>query len=131
MDRYELQILDSYGNKTYFDGQAGAIYKQQPPMVNACRAPGEWQTYDVAFTAPRFDEDGKLLQPAAMTVFHNGVCIQNHTQLQGSTSYTEAPRYRPHGPTGPIRLQDHGNPTRFRNIWIRALHPIVGIPPAK
>lgn len=129
MNRYELQILDSFDNKTYFDGQAGAIYKQQPPMVNASRGPGEWQTYDITFTAPRFDKDGSLLHPAVMTVFHNGVCIQNNTALQGATSFTEPPRYRPHSPKGPIRLQNHGDPVRFRNIWIRELKPIVGTKP--
>lgn len=129
MDRYELQVLDCYNNETYHDGQTGAIYKQQPPMVNACRPPGEWQTYDVTFTAPHFDDSGNLIKPATITVFHNGVCIHNHTELQGATSYTEPPRYTAHGPKGPIRLQDHGDPVRYRNIWIRELKPIIGTPP--
>ncbi len=123
MDRYELQILDSYQNETYYDGQCGAIYKQHPPLVNASRPPGEWQTYDVIWMAPRF-KDGKLVRPAAITVFHNGVLIQNHFELQGDTPYHRAPAYEPHADKGPIRLQWHGNPIRFRNIWVRAIKPL-------
>ncbi|NOX53841.1 MAG: DUF1080 domain-containing protein [Planctomycetes bacterium] len=121
MGIYEVQILDSYNNKTYFDGQCGAIYKQHPPLVNACRKPGEWQTYDIIWTAPRFDKNGKLVSPAFVTVLHNGVVIQNHFQLLGDTPYHRAPEYRPHPPKGPLGLQYHGNPVRFRNIWVREL----------
>jgi len=123
MSRYELQILDSYDNKTYFDGQCGAIYKQHPPLVNACRKPGEWQTYDIFFTAPRFHADGTLDSPALITVMQNGVLIQNHFELKGATSWDKAPAYSPHGLREPIQLGYHGNPVRFRNIWIRDLLP--------
>jgi hypothetical protein len=119
--RYEVQILDSYKNETYFDGQCGAIYKQHPPLVNACRAPGQWQTYDIIFTAPRFDDAGKVTRPAALTVLHNGVLIQNHFQLEGSTAWDRPPQYEAHPAKLPIHIQDHGNPVRFRNIWIREL----------
>jgi hypothetical protein len=121
MGRYELQVLDSWENETYFDGQCGAIYKQHPPLVNASRKPGDWQAYDVIFKAPRFNPDGSLLSPAAITVLHNGVLIQNNFQLLGATSYTDPPLYTAHGDREPISLQFHGNKTRFRNIWIRDL----------
>jgi hypothetical protein len=121
MGQYEVQILDSFENETYYDGQAGAIYKQSPPMVNACRPPGEWQTYDIIFTAPQFDKDGKLAKPALLTVLHNGVLIQNHFQLQGATAWHKPPEYTAHGDKLPIHLQYHGNPVRVRNIWIREL----------
>lgn len=121
MDRYELQVLDSYDNKTYFDGQAASIYKQHPPMVNACRKPGEWQEYDVIFTAPRFDDEGKVLKPAYITVLQNGVVVQNHFELLGSTFYERAPVYEAHPAKGPIHLQFHGNPVRYRNIWVREI----------
>lgn len=126
MGKYEVQILDSYDNKTYFDGQAGSIYKQTPPMVNAMRKPGEWNTYDIFFTAPRFNEAGKLQAAAAITLVHNGVLVLNHFELLGATSYIAAPRYEAHPPTGPIHLQFHGNPVRFRNIWVREIKPPVG-----
>jgi hypothetical protein len=126
MGRYELQILDSYHNPTYFDGQAGSIYKQHPPLVNACRKPGEWQAYDVIFTAPRFDEQGGVKKPASITVLHNGVVVQNHFELQGGTFYERPPMYETHGPKGPIHLQFHGNPVRFRNIWIRETAELEG-----
>ncbi|MBD3673926.1 MAG: DUF1080 domain-containing protein [Planctomycetaceae bacterium] len=129
MGQYELQILDSYENETYFDGQAGAIYKQTPPMVNACRPPGEWQTYDILWTAPRFNEDGSLKSPAAITVLQNGVVIQNNFELQGGTFWHRPPTYTKHAETGPISLQFHGNPVRFRNIWVRDMKPIVGEKP--
>ncbi len=130
MGRYEIQILDSYDNKTYFDGQCGAIYKQQPPTVNACRKPGEWQTYDIIFQAPRFNEDGSVAKPAYVTVLHNGVVIHNHFELQGSTSYTEPPKYTKHADKLPIHIQNHGNPLRFRNIWVREnIQPLVGKKP--
>jgi len=119
MGRYEVQILDSFENTTYFDGQCGAVYKQQPPTVNACRKPGEWQTYDIIFTAPRFEANGELKSPAYVTVLHNGVLIHNHFELQGGTSYTAAAAYRKHALKAPFNLQHHGNPIRFRNIWIR------------
>jgi hypothetical protein len=132
MERYEVQILDSYINKTYFDGQAGAIYKQHPPMVNACRKPGEWQTYDIIFNAPKFDSKGSLLKPAYITVLQNGVLIQNHFELQGGTFYERAPKYEAHPAKAPLYLQFHGNPVRFRNIWIREIQePQAGPKTAK
>ena len=121
MQRYELQVLDSYENRTYSNGQAGAIYKQHIPLVNASRRPGEWQSYDVAFTAPRFGADGSLLRPAYMTVFHNGVLIQNHVELRGSTLYIGTPAYEAHAGRVPLLLQDHGNPVSYRNIWVREM----------
>lgn len=121
MEKYELQVLDSYENETYSDGQAGAIYKQSPPLVNVCRKPGEWQTYDIIFKAPRFDEAGKLVKPAIMTVLHNGVLIQDHFELLGATAWHKPPAYEAHPPKLPIHIQHHGNPVRFRNIWIREL----------
>ncbi|MFN3191336.1 MAG: DUF1080 domain-containing protein [Aureliella sp.] len=126
MDTYEIQVLDSYNNKTYFDGQAGAIYKQRPPMVNAMRKPGEWNTYDIIWTAPRFNEDDSLKSPAYITAFHNGLLIQHHFELLGDTPFNRPPEYNNKGETGPIGLQDHGNPVRFRNIWVRPLNPIQG-----
>lgn len=122
MGLYEVQILDSYHNDTYPDGQAGAIYKQSPPLVNVCRKPGEWQTFDIIFTGPRFDGD-KLQSPAYLTVLQNGVLIQNHFELQGETSWYKKPAYTPHPPKLPLHLQYHGDPVRFRNIWIRELVP--------
>jgi hypothetical protein len=121
---YELQVLDSYDNETYYDGQASAIYKQQPPMVNVMRKPGEWNVYDVLWTAPRF-KDGKLTSPAYITVLHNGVATQNHFALLGDTPFNRPPQYNDLGDL-PIQLQDHGNPVRFRNIWIRPLKAIEG-----
>ena len=121
MGKYELQVLDNYNNKTYVNGQAGSIYKQLPPMVNACRPPGEWQTYDIIFTAPRFYDDGRLKSQARITVIHNGVLVQNNTTIWGSTEYIGSPVYKKHSDREPIYLQDHGNPTAFRNIWIREL----------
>lgn len=126
MDTYEIQILDSYENKTYFDGQAGAIYKQTPPQVNATRPPGEWNAYDIVWTAPRFNEDGSLKSPAYITAFHNGVLILNHFELKGDTPFNRPPQYKKHADRLPIRLQDHGNPTRFRNIWIREVGAAQG-----
>jgi hypothetical protein len=132
MDRYEVQILDSFENQTYFDGQCGAIYKQQPPTVNASRKPGEWQTYDILFTAPRFNENGEVESPAYITVLHNGVVIHNHFELQGSTSYTEPPKYSRHPEKQPFSIQFHGNPVRFRNIWVREnIQPLSGEKPAQ
>ncbi|MGD9855816.1 MAG: DUF1080 domain-containing protein [Planctomycetaceae bacterium] len=123
MNRYEVQILDSYVNTTYYDGQCGSIYKQRPPLVNASRQPGEWQTYEILFTAPRFHEDGQLKFPGYVTVLHNGVVVQNHYELQGGTFYETPPHYEAHALREPISLQFHGNPVRFRNIWIRDLLP--------
>ena len=126
MGKYEIQVLDSYGNKTYFDGQAGAIYKQTPPAVNAMRAPGQWNTYDIFWTCPRFEEDGSLKSPAYVTVVHNGILIQNHFELKGDTPFNRPPAYNKHADKGPIALQDHGNPVRFRNIWVREFAPAKG-----
>jgi hypothetical protein len=119
-ERYELQVLDSYESVTYANGQAGAIYKQSMPLVNATSKPGEWNSYDIVFTAPRFSEQGRLITPAYLTVLHNGVVIQNHTQVWGPTEYKGLPLYVEHGKAG-IQLQDHGNPVSYRNIWIRDL----------
>lgn len=118
-ERYEVQILDSYQNKTYPNGQAASLYKQAIPLVNATRAPGEWQTYDIIFTAPQFDDE-KLIKPGHVTVLHNGVLVQNHTEIQGATAWIGKPVYAAHG-CAPLRLQDHGNPVSFRNIWLRKL----------
>ena len=119
--RYEIQVLDSYENKTYPDGQAGSIYGQYPPLVNVSRKPGEWQTFDIVFRAPRFDADGGVVSPAFMTVFHNGVLVQDHEQLTGPTANKARPPYKAHGDRLPIMLQDHSHPVRFRNIWVREL----------
>ncbi|MBX2921498.1 MAG: DUF1080 domain-containing protein [Chitinophagaceae bacterium] len=121
MGKYELQVLDNYNNRTYSNGQAASIYKQTPPLVNASRKPGEWQTYDILFTAPQFYADGSLKSPARITVFHNGVLVQNNTTIWGATQYIGTPNYEPHGALEPLALQDHGNPVAFRNIWIRPL----------
>jgi hypothetical protein len=120
--RYELQVLDSYENETYFNGQAGSIYKQIPPLVNACRKPGEWQTYDIVFHAPRFAPDGKLLSPARITLLHNGVLVLDNAEIKGTTHFEKKPtRYVKHNLKEPLRLQNHHNAVRFRNIWIREL----------
>ncbi len=121
LDRYEVQVLDSFANPTYADGSAAAVYGQYPPLVNASRKPGEWQTYDIVYTAPRFDAEGKLLSKARMTVFHNGVLVQNNVELTGPTGWLERAPYSPHPEKQPLSLQDHGNPVRFRNIWVREL----------
>jgi hypothetical protein len=121
LDRYEIQVLDSYENKTYADGSAGAVYGQYPPLVNATRPPGVWQNYDIIYTAPRFDVAGKLLSPVRVTVFLNGLLVQNHVELTGPTSWLERAPYEVHPEKQPISLQDHGNPVRFRNIWVREL----------
>ena len=124
--RYEIQVLDSYDNKTYFEGQCAAVYNQRPPMVNACRKPGEWQTYDIAFTAPRFDAEGKVVTPAYVTVLHNGVLVQNHTEVKGSTYYDRPNTYTKHAEKLPLVLMYHGDPVRFRNIWIREIRELPG-----
>ncbi|MFW5900943.1 MAG: 3-keto-disaccharide hydrolase [bacterium] len=119
--RYEVQVLDSYENKTYANGQAGSIYKQHIPMVNASRKPGEWQSYDIIYQAPRFNDEGKVIIPAKMTVLHNGVLIHNHVTLQGSTKFVGAPKYEEHELKQPLGLQDHSNLVSYRNIWVREL----------
>jgi len=118
---YEIQVLDSWNNPTYFHGQAGGIYKQHAPLVNVSRKPGEWQVYDIIFHAPRFDADGKLLKPGTVTALHNGVLIQDNAEILGATSHVGYPKYTAHPPKQPLLLQDHGNPVKFRNIWIREL----------
>lgn len=123
MEIYEVQVLDSYDNATYADGSAAAIYGQYPPLVNACRKPGEWQTYDILFRAPRFDGDGEVLSPARMTVFHNGILVHDNQELTGPTAHKARPPYKAHADKLPVSLQDHGNPVRYRNIWIRELQP--------
>lgn len=119
---YEVQVLDSYNNRTYRNGQAGSIYKQHAPLVNASRKPGEWQTYDIIYNAPVFRADGTFMVPPRITVIHNGIVVQNCVSLRGPTVYTGIPEYfsKPHG-AGAIMLQDHGNPVSYRNIWIREL----------
>ena len=129
MGKYEVQILDSYQNTTYFDGQCGSLYKQTPPLVNVCRKPGEWQTYDILFEAPRFGDDGKVTRPGYVTVLQNGVVVQNHFELLGGTFYDKPPAYSKHAARLPLSLQFHGNPIRFRNIWLRELTPLVAQQP--
>ncbi len=119
MGQYEVQVLDSHDNETYYDGQCGSIYKQSPPIVNVSKKPGEWQTYDIIFDAPEFEADGKVKKPAYLTVLHNGVLIHNHFELTGMTAYEHAPKYVPHEAKLPIHIQNHGNPVRYRNIWVR------------
>lgn len=121
MGQYEIQVLDSYKNPTYADGSAASVYGQYPPLVNASRPPGQWQTYEVIWTAPRFDPAGKLQSPARVTVFHNGVLVQNNVELTGPTGWLERAPYRAHPAKLPLALQDHGNPVRFRNVWVREL----------
>jgi len=118
---YETQVLDSYQSKTYADGQAAAIYGQYPPLVNASRPPGQWQTYDIVFHGPRFAKDGKLLRPARETVFHNGVLVQDNVELSGPTAHGKRPPYEPQPEKLPLALQDHNHPVHYRNIWIREL----------
>lgn len=120
MGKYEIQVLDCHENRTYADGSAGSVYGQNPPLVNACRKPGEWQVYDIVFQAPRFEGD-KLVSPAYVTVFFNGVLVQHKTEILGPTMNKMLPSYKPHAAKLPIKLQDHNNPTRFRNVWIREL----------
>ncbi len=121
MDIYEIQVLNSYGNQTYPDGQAASVYGQYPPLVNASRPPLEWQSYDIVFRRPHFEEDGRLKIPARVTVFHNGVLVQDNSILTGPTGHKSRPPYRAHEDALPLILQDHREPTRFRNIWIRDL----------
>lgn len=123
MGQYEIQILDSFESPTYADGQAAALYGQMPPLVNASRPGGEWQTFDIVFRAPRFDGEA-LRTPATVTVLHNGVLVHDHQEVFGATAHRSLPKYRPHAAEGPIRLQDHGDPVRFRNVWVRRLEPL-------
>jgi hypothetical protein len=119
-ERYEVQVLDNYGNKTYSNGQVGSIYKQSIPLANAAKKPGEWQTYDIIYTAPRFNKDGIRVAAGRVTVIHNGIVIQNNTEIQGSTEYIGLPKNAPHG-NGSLMLQDHGDKVSYRNIWVREL----------
>jgi hypothetical protein len=121
MSKYEVQVLDSYENVTYADGAAAAVYGQYPPLVNASRPPGEWQSYDIVFHRPRFDAAGKVVAPARLTVFHNGLLVQDDVSLLGPTSHMRRDPYVAHADRLPIALQDHGHPVRFRNIWARDL----------
>lgn len=121
MGRYEVQVLDSYKNDTYPDGQTGSLYGQYPPLVNASRKPGEWQVYDIIFRRPRFDAAGAVVQPATVTLLHNGVLVQDHVALLGATAHKVKAKYAAHPDKRPIRLQDHGDPVRYRNIWLREL----------
>ena len=121
LGHFEIQVLDSFRNITYPDGQAAAMYGQYPPLVNAARPPGEWQAYDIIFTAPRFAGDGKLDKPAIVTVLHNGVVVHHATPFWGPTRHRSVLPYTPEMARGPLALQDHGNPVRYRNIWIREL----------
>ncbi len=121
MDLYEIQVLDCYNNRTYADGSTAAVYGQYPPLVNACRKPGEWQTYDIIFHRPRFDAAGQVLSPARMTIFHNGVLVQDNVELTGPTAHKARPPYKAHADKLPLSLQDHGTPVRYRDIWVRPL----------
>ncbi len=123
MGKYEVQVLDSYDNITYADGQAGAVYGQFPPLVNASRAPGQWQSYDIVFHRPHFDAAGKVVAPARFTVFHNGVLVQDNVSALGPTTHMRRDPYEAHADRLPVGLQDHGHPVRFRNIWARDLEP--------
>jgi hypothetical protein len=130
MGLYEVQVLDSYENDTYPDGQAAAIYGQYPPLVNACRPPGEWQTYDIAFRRPRFRPDGTVAAPARITVIHNGILVQDDVEPWGPTAWLQAMPYTAHADKLPLGLQDHGNPVRYRNIWLRELPEETSAAPA-
>jgi hypothetical protein len=129
--RYEIQVLDSYENKTYPEGQCASVYNQRPPMVNVSRKPGEWQTYEIIFTTPRFDEEGKVRKPGYVTLLHNGVLVQNHTEIQGNTFFDRPTAYSKHAEKQPLQLMYHGNPVRFRNIWIREIQELEGKPGGK
>jgi hypothetical protein len=143
MGLYEVQVLDSFENDTYPDGQAAAVYGQYPPLVNACRPPGEWQSYDILFRRPRFRPDGSLASPARITVLHNGVLVQDGVEPWGPTSWLQALPYTAHADRLPLAFQDHGNPVRYRNVWLRELpegptalpapdaRPVVNLPSAR
>jgi hypothetical protein len=118
---YEIQVLDSYENETYSNGQAASMYKQHIPLVNACRPPGEWQTYDVIYTAPRFKDDGTLFTPATVTLLHNGILVLNHVVLRGPTVFNGLPEYEAHDLKTPLTLQNHTDEVSYRNIWVREL----------
>jgi hypothetical protein len=126
MGTYEVQVLDSYNNITYADGQAAAVYGQYPPLVNASRPPGEWQSYDIVWHRPHFDAQGRLASAARITVFFNGLLAQDNVILTGPTAHQHRPPYHAHPDALPLGLQDHGNPVRYRNIWIRNLEPVSG-----
>jgi hypothetical protein len=126
MGTYEVQVLDSYNNITYADGQAAAVYGQYPPLVNASRPPGEWQSYDIVWHRPHFDAQGRLASAARITVFFNGLLAQDNVILTGPTAHQHRPPYHAHPDALPLGLQDHGNPVRYRNIWIRNLEPVPG-----
>jgi len=128
MGHYEIQVLDSYNNPTYTDGTAASVYKQHPPLVNASRKPGEWQSYDIIWHAPKFDDQGKLLKPANVTVLHNGVLVQDHFELLGDTFFDKPPTYTAHPDKLPITLGYHDCPVRFRNIWIREIKELPSTP---
>jgi hypothetical protein len=121
MSHYEIQVLDSYQNETYADGQAAAIYGQTPPLVNACRPPGAWQTYDIVFHRPVFGPDGSVVQRARFTAFHNGVLVHDNDVVTGWTAHNRVATYQPHPDRLPLLLQDHAHPVRYRNIWVREL----------
>ena len=127
MGQYEIQVLDCYSNKTYADGATAGVYGQHPSLVNACRPPGEWQTYDIIFNVPHFGANGEVLSPGYVTVFHNGVVAQNHQAIRGATNWKSPGKYTPHGPAGPLALQFHNNAVAFRNIWVRPV-PVVDEP---
>ena len=129
MGKYEVQVLDSFENPTYADGQAAAVYGQYTPLVNASCKPGEWQFYDIIFEAPKFGDDGKVAKPAYITLFHNGVCVQNHTELTGGTYFDQPAKYVKHAEKLPFRLQNHGNPVKMRNIWVREIVKLEGKKP--
>ncbi len=120
MERYEVQVLDSFNNPTYSNGQAASIYKQHIPLVNASKGPGQWQTYDIIFMAPQFGQQGRVTRPATVTVIHNGVLVQNHVTIQGTAVFIGQPNYSSHG-AAPLQLQYHGSPVSYRNIWVREL----------
>ncbi len=119
--RYEIQVLDSWKNPTYFNGMAGSVYAEYPPLVNVSRKPGEWQSYDIIYHAPRFDDKGLVLKPATVTILQNGVLVQDNSEIKGRTAIKPPHTYEKHRPKEPLSLQDHGNPVKFRNIWIREL----------
>ena len=128
MGKYEIQVLDSFKNPTYSDGSAASVYGQAPPLVNACRGPGKWQTYDIIFRAPVF-KGNKVVKPATVTVIQNGVLVQDHWTIEGGTHHKKRSKYVPHEAKLPLKLQDHGNPVRYRNIWVRELPPPENIKP--